>query len=87
MLYQQIAKNKRKTVLVLTGFFLLVALIGAALGYLFAGSPVSGIIIAGIITVIYISVMVSQSTEVVMNMNNAREIHSAQEAPELWHVI
>ena len=87
MLYQQIAKNKRKTVLVLTGFFLLVALIGAALGYLFAGSPVSGIIIAGIITVIYISVMVSQSTEVVMNMNNAREIHSAQEAPELWHVV
>lgn len=87
MLYQQIAKNKRKTILVLTGFFLLVALIGAALGYLFAGSPVSGIIIAGIITVIYISVMVSQSTEVVMNMNNAREIHSAQEAPELWHVV
>lgn len=87
MLYQQIAKNKRKTVLVLTGFFLLLALIGAALGYLFAGSPVSGIIIAGIITVIYISVMVSQSTEVVMNMNNAREIHSAQEAPELWHVV
>lgn len=87
MLYQQIAKNKRKTVLVLTVFFLLVALIGAALGYLFAGSPVSGIIIAGIITVIYISVMVSQSTEVVMNMNNAREIHSAQEAPELWHVV
>lgn len=87
MLYQQIASNKRKTILVLTGFFILVALIGAAIGYLFAGTAVGGIIIAGVLVAIYMSVMISQSTEVVMNMNNAREIHSAQEAPELWHVV
>ncbi len=88
MLYQQIARNKRKTILVMFGFFLLVALIGAAIGYLFARSAVSGIIIAGIIAVIYMVVMIGQSTDVVMNMNNnAREIHSASEAPELWHVV
>ena len=87
MLYQQIAKNKRKTVFVLAEFLILVALIGAAIGYLFAGTAVGGIIIAGVLAVIYMSVMVSQSTDVVMNMNNAREIHSAQEAPELWHVV
>ena len=87
MLYQQIAKNKRKTVFVLAGFLILVALIGAAIGYLFAGTSVGGIIIAGVLAVIYMSVIVSQSTDVVMNMSNAREIHSAQEAPELWHVV
>lgn len=87
MLYQQIASNKRKTVLVMTGFFILVAVIGAAIGYLFAGTAVGGIIIAGVLAFIYMSVMVSQSTDVVMNMNNARKIHSAQEAPELWHVV
>lgn len=87
MLYQQIAKNKRKTVFVLAGFLILVALIGAVIGYLFAGTAVGGIIIAGVLAVIYMSVIVSQSTDVVMNMNNAREIHSAQEAPELWHVV
>lgn len=87
MLYQQIAKNKRKTVFVLAGFLILVALIGAAIGYLFAGTAVGGIIIAGVLAVIYMSVIVSQSTDVVMNMNNAREIHSAQEASELWHVV
>ena len=87
MLYQQIAKNKRKTVFVLAGFLILVALIGAAIGYLSAGTAVGGIIIAGVLAVIYMSVIVSQSTDVVMNMNNAREIHSAQEAPELWHVV
>ena len=87
MLYQQIARNKRKTSLVMFGFFLLVALIGAAIGYLFARSAVVGIIIAGVVAIIYMSVMIGQSTDVVMNMNNAREIHSASEAPELWHVV
>lgn len=87
MLYQQIAQNKRKTVLVMAGFFLLVALIGAAIGYLFAHSAVGGVIIAGVIALVYMAVIIGQSTDVVMNMNNAREIHSAQEAPALWHVV
>ncbi|MCT3455526.1 zinc metalloprotease HtpX [Limosilactobacillus fermentum] len=87
MLYQQIAKNKRRTILVMAGFVFLVALIGAAVGYLFAGTATGGVIIALVIAVIYVSIMVGQSTDVVMSMNNAREIHSADEAPELWHIV
>ncbi|WP_295731738.1 zinc metalloprotease HtpX [uncultured Limosilactobacillus sp.] len=87
MLYQQIARNKRMTIVVMTGFTALVALVGAAVGYLFAGTATGGIVIALVIALIYISVMVGQSTEVVMRMNHAREIHSADEAPELWHVV
>ncbi|WP_251548092.1 zinc metalloprotease HtpX [Limosilactobacillus caecicola] len=87
MLYQQIARNKRMTVVVMAGFSLLVALVGAAVGYLFAGSAVGGIVIALVLALIYISVMVGQSTDVVMRMNNAHELHSADEAPELWHVV
>ncbi len=71
----------------MAGFLLLVALIGAAVGYLFAGTAVGGIIIAGIIAVIYMAVIIGQSTDVVMRMNNATEVHSASEAPELWHVV
>lgn len=87
MLYQQIARNKRKTILVLAGFFLLVALVGAAFGRLFAGTAVGGVIFALILTLIYVAVIWGQSTDVVMNMNHAREIHSAAEAPQLWHVV
>lgn len=87
MLYQQIARNKRMTVVVMVVFSVLVALVGAAVGYLFAGSATGGVIIALVIALIYISVMVGQSTDVVMRMNNAHEIHSATEAPELWHVV
>ena len=87
MLYQQIAMNKRRTIYVMIGFTLLVALIGAAVGRLFAGTAAGGVIIALVIALIYVSVMVGQSTDVVMNMNNARELTSADQYPELWHVV
>lgn len=87
MLYQQIARNKRKTILVMFGFFVLLALIGAAIGYLFARTAIGGMIIAAIIAVIYMSVIIGQSTDVVMRMNNATEVRSANDAPELWHIV
>lgn len=87
MLYQQIARNKRMTIVVMVAFTLLVGLVGAAIGYLFADSTWGGVFIALVVALIYISVMVGQSTDVVMRMNNAHEIHSADEAPELWHVV
>ena len=53
MLYQQINMNKRRTVYVVFGFCLLVALVGAAVGYWLAGSTVVGIIMALVIALIY----------------------------------
>lgn len=73
--------------MVLAGFFLLIALVGAAFGRLFAGTTVGGVIFALILTLIYVVVIWGQSTDVVMNMNHAREIHSATESPQLWHVV
>lgn len=87
MLYQQIAMNKRRTIYVMAGFTLLVALIGAAIGQLFANSATGGVIIALVIALIYASVMIGQSTDVVMNMNNARELSGPQDNPQLWHVV
>ena len=57
MLYQQIARNKRKTVLVVAVFFLLLALVGAAIGYVFAGTATGGVIVAAILALIYLSVV------------------------------
>ncbi|WGN88693.1 zinc metalloprotease HtpX [Ligilactobacillus faecis] len=87
MLYQQIASNKRKTVVVVFGFLMLVALIGAAIGYAFAGSATMGVIFALVLGFVYMFVMLGQSTDVVMNMNNAREITDPSQAPELWHIV
>lgn len=87
MLYQQIASNKRKTVVVVFGFLMLVALIGAAIGYAFAGSATMGVVFAIVLGFVYMFVMLGQSTDVVMNMNNAREITDPSQAPELWHIV
>ena len=86
MLFDQIASNKRRTWVLLVAFFALLALIGAAVGYLWLDSPFGGMAIAFIIGGIYAVSMIFQSTEIVMSMNGAREV-SEQEAPEFYHVV
>ena len=86
MLFQQIARNKRRTIYVMIGFSLLVLLIGGALGYFFYDSAISGIIMAAVVAGIYMIMMISQSTSVVMRMNHAHEVTEAQQ-PELWHIV
>ncbi|WP_407889188.1 zinc metalloprotease HtpX [Levilactobacillus sp. N40-8-2] len=87
MLFEQIARNKRRTGYVMFGFGLLVLAIGAALGYLFWNNWESGAIIAAVVAVIYMLIMIGQSTNVVMSMNHAREITDVSQAPQLWHLI
>ncbi|WP_290033510.1 zinc metalloprotease HtpX [Ligilactobacillus cholophilus] len=86
MLYQQIARNKRKTIYVMIGFYMLVGLMGAALGYFCYGRPSVGIAIAIGIGIFYMITTLSQSTQIVMKMNNAHQV-TEQQAPELYHVV
>lgn len=86
MLFQQIARNKRRTVYVMIGFSFLVLLIGGALGYFFYDSAISGLILAAVVAAIYMGMMISQSTSVVMRMNHAHEVTEAEQ-PELWHIV
>lgn len=87
MLFEQIAQNKRKTVYLLIGFMILVMLVGAAVGYLFFRSAFGGAMIALIGGVIYAWLMIEQSTQIVMNMNNAQEITAKEQAPQLWNIV
>ena len=86
MLFDQIASNKRRTWILLIAFFILLALIGAAVGYLWLGSSLGGVILALIIGGIYAISMIFQSTEVVMRMNGAREV-TEEQAPQLYHIV
>lgn len=87
MLYEQIAQNKRRTVYVMVGFVLLLLVIGSAIGYVFWDSLVAGAVMALVFAAIYCGIMISNSTNVVMQMNHGHEITSAEQAPELWHVV
>lgn len=86
MLYQQIAKNKRKTIFLMITFFILLTVIGAAAGYLLVESYQLGIAFALILGSIYAFSMLFQSTRVVMGMNQAREI-TVDQAPEFFHIV
>ena len=86
MLFDQIESNKRKTWILLLVFFLLLALVGYAVGYLFMRSGLGGMIIALIIGFVYALTMIFQSTEIVMSMNGAHEVDE-QTAPDLYHVV
>lgn len=87
MLFEQIARNKRHTVYVMAAFVVLLAVIGLAVGYVFFNSSLAGLIIAMIAAGFYMLLMISQSTDIVMNMNHARELHHADDDPELWHIV
>lgn len=86
MLYEQIASNKRKTWVLLIVFFLLLAIVGYAVGFLFMNSGIWGVTVAMILGFIYALTMIFQSTEIVMSMNGAREVDRNEE-PVLYHVV
>ncbi|SCB93341.1 zinc metalloprotease HtpX [Weissella bombi] len=87
MLFEQIAKNKRKTIVLFVGFFLFMGVVGAALGYYLLSAWIPGVVIALITGIVYAGYMFSQSTDVVMSMNHAQEITNADQAPDLWHIV
>lgn len=86
MLYQQISQNKRRTIVLILAFFILLTLIGGAAGYILVESYQLGMVLALIIGGIYALSMIFQSTAVVMSMNNAREI-SVEQAPDFFHIV
>lgn len=86
MLYQQIAQNKRKTVILMTLFVFILVLVGAGLGYLFSNSPWGGIVIALIGSLLYLVIVMRDPANMVMSLNHAQEIHESDN-PQLWHVV
>jgi len=87
LLHQQIEQNKRRTVLIVFLFFLLFAALGAAIGYMNWDNALSGVALAMIIGVVYVGIMVAQSTQVVMSLNKAREITDKAQYPMLWNIV
>ncbi|WP_125589376.1 zinc metalloprotease HtpX [Companilactobacillus jidongensis] len=87
MIYQQIDKNKRKTYFIFAFFFIILAGIGSFIGDFFMNNIWAGIIIALVVALIYTLITYFQSTSIVMQMNGAKKLNSAEEAPDLWHIV
>ena len=86
MLYQQIARNKRKTVVVMAAFVIILTLVGAGFGYLFSNTPWTGIFIALIGSLTYLFLVMRDPANMVRSLNHAQEIRE-QDHPQLWHIV
>ena len=86
MLYRQIEQNKRKTVLLILLFGLLVLATGAAIGYLNGGEPVTGLVLAAIILAFYLPVTWMSASRQVLGMAGARPA-SREEYPQLYNIV
>src|SRR5690625_514216 len=86
MLYKQIAENKRKTILLVTLFTVLVLGIGWAIGYLVNNDSVTGLIITVIILAIYIPITYMSASSQVLRMSGAKEIKK-QDHRQLFGIV
>ncbi len=95
LLYEQIRKNKVKTVFIVTGFVLFVLLVGAAISYVNYGDAIPGLIFTPIFSLLYVgivimsstNIVIMSSTNIVMKMNRAQEVTSVEEHRFLWHTV
>lgn len=86
MLFQQIASNKRKTTVIMALFVIILALVGAGLGYIISDRPWLGLVIALVFGAIYMLIVLPNPANMVMSLNHAQEVSEADN-PELWHVV
>ncbi len=84
-MYEQIAANKRKTLLLIVGAFVLLGAVGYALGYWFASGPV-GAAIAVIIAAVMSIGSYRYGDRIVLASARAREV-SADDQPRLHNIV
>lgn len=84
-MYSEIAANKRKTVVVMTVFVVVIGLLGWLLSYLFQGgySLTFGVIIGA---VIYTALTYFAGSSMALALNGAHQIQKADN-PRLWRVV
>lgn len=87
MLFEQIAANKKKTVVFITLFTLFVLLIGACLTYVLAGDWLSGLVISAVAMVVYIPFTIRGSTKKVMKRNRAMPMENLSDYPYLQEAV
>ncbi len=83
-MYSQIDANKRKTVLLMLGFFFLVGLISLAIGWYFGSYSIT--LVAILFSFGYAFWSYYASDKLALSINNAKQIEKS-DAPELWRIV
>ncbi|HUZ68344.1 MAG TPA: M48 family metalloprotease [Candidatus Saccharimonadales bacterium] len=87
-MYHQIARNKRKSVIVIVSFFIVWAAIGYVIGFIASGvsGGVAGIIIAAILALLVVLWSLTAGQATVLAVSGAQPV-TQQQAPVLYDVV
>jgi heat shock protein HtpX len=87
-MYHQIARNKRKTVIVVTMFFLVWMAIGYGIGWIASGPSggISGVIIAAILALLAVLWSLTLGQATVLSVSGAQEV-TREQAPVLYDIV
>src|SRR6202050_1724112 len=87
-MYHQIARNKRKSVIVVAAFFIIWAAIGYVIGYIASGvsGGISGIIIAAIVALLVVLWSLTLGQATVLAVSGAQPV-TQQQAPVLYDIV
>jgi len=86
MLYKQVLENKRKTVMLVSLFSIIVLAIGWGIGYIFGNDPYTGFIVTIIILAIYLPTTYFSASSQVLSMAGAKEIQK-KDHPQLFDIV
>ncbi|MFT8871884.1 MAG: zinc metalloprotease HtpX [Sporolactobacillus sp.] len=86
MLYEQIQRNKRRTVLLMLFFSLIVLVIGWAVGYFFNLGSFGGMVLAAVVLAFYLPVTLASANTQVLSMSGARKIEK-RDNPMLYNLV
>lgn len=84
-MYNQIASNKRRSVVLIVVFIALITLAGYGYGYA-QGDPIGGLVLAGVISSLYALVSFYKSDRVALLTSGARVIEK-EDHPLLWNTV
>lgn len=84
-MYKEIAANKRKTVLMMTVFVLVIAVLAVLLGYMIGDVPriTAGVLIGGLVYALF---GYFSGSRMALAINGAREIQKRDD-PRLWRIV
>jgi heat shock protein HtpX len=88
--HDEIRKNKQKSVVIISAFFLFVLGIGALIGMIWIGQDqtgiISGLVLATIVGLLYFVIVWSSGSELVLSATGARPV-TKKEFPHLYHTV
>jgi len=85
-MFEQISKNRRNTFILIAVMGALFVAVGYFVGLVFFGSPVGGLVLAGVFTVVMTLISYFSGDSLILSVSGARQIQK-QDHPQLFNVI